>query len=79
VVDGFENNQTLDRDRLASAMAMLGEMGRAGIPVQKGVAFLANRLVKRELASIDGRRAPRQIGGSQAAQIEAPSPPSEDS
>jgi hypothetical protein len=38
----------------AEVLAMLANMGRAGIPVQKGVGVLANRLVKRTLTGVLG-------------------------
>ena len=38
--------------RVRAVFAMVGDMGRAGVPVQKGVAALLNRVVKGELRAI---------------------------
>jgi hypothetical protein len=47
-----------------AAFELLGNMGRAGVPVQKGVAALFNRLAKREamgLLGIDPEKARRKV------------------
>jgi hypothetical protein len=42
--------------RMHAASELLGNMGRAGVPVQKGVAALVNRLAKRELQEVLGAK-----------------------
>ena len=44
-----------DQARVRAVFEMAADMGRAGVPVQKGVSALLNRLVKRELADVLGR------------------------
>jgi hypothetical protein len=45
-----------DPARLHAAVEMVGRLGQAGVPVQKGVATLANQLIKRELTELKGAR-----------------------
>jgi hypothetical protein len=53
--NGFANpSNTLDPARVRAASELLGNMGRAGVPVQKGVAALFNRLAKREARGLLG-------------------------
>ena len=54
----------LDRERLRAAVAMVRDLGQAGV-MQKRVVRTANRLVMQELQAIEGprpvRQAPRRI------------------
>lgn len=53
--NGFANpSNTLDPARVRAASELLGNMGRAGVPVQKGVVALFNRLAKREAMGLLG-------------------------
>src|SRR3954451_25391561 len=53
--NGFAKPSNMpDPARVRAASELLGNMGRAGLPVQKGVATLFNRLAKREAMSLLG-------------------------
>src|SRR4051812_11138438 len=53
--NGFANPSNMpDPARVRAASELLGNMGRAGVPVQKGVAALFNRLAKREAMGLLG-------------------------
>lgn len=57
-------SNTPDPARVRVASELLGNMGRAGVPVQKGVATLFNRLAKREamnLLGIDPEKPRRKV------------------
>jgi len=60
-----------------AASELLGNMGRAGVPVQKGVAALFNRLAKREARELLGMDAeePRKL---RKKVLPAPANPSTD-
>jgi hypothetical protein len=62
---------------MRAAFEALGNMGRAGIPVQKGVAALFNRLAKREARELLGMDAekPRKL---RKKALPAPAKPSSD-
>ena len=78
--NGFANpSNTPDPARVRAASELLGNMGRAGVPVQKGVAALFNRLAKREamgLLGIDPEKSRRKVlaapeGSQQEAEDDA--------
>ena len=46
--------------RAQAVLAMAADMGRAGVPVQKGLAAALNRLVKREAQAVLGLAAPER-------------------
>jgi hypothetical protein len=55
----------LDRERLRAAVAMVSDLGQAGV-VQKRVATAANRLVMHELQAIEGPRPSAKRGAGPA-------------
>ncbi|MFL5289065.1 MAG: hypothetical protein ACJ8AW_50960 [Rhodopila sp.] len=76
--NGFANaSNRPDPARVRAASELLGNMGRAGVPVQKGVAALFNRLAKREARELLGMDAeePRKL---RKKALPAPANPSTD-
>jgi hypothetical protein len=64
-------SNTADPARLRAAVGMVIGLAQAGVPVQKGVAAVANRLVKRELLEVQGPRSGRALTGPAAISHEA--------